>query len=91
MGEVFPLALPWAGGVAAGDYGKEGGSGGGGGAGPGDGDESLVVEGVPRCEFERVLFKVPAPEKTLRAVGVDGEGEEVSTGGGWKFDRGDAD
>jgi hypothetical protein len=31
----------------------------------------VVVERVPRCEFERILFKVPAPEKTLRAVDSD--------------------
>ncbi|KAH6838351.1 hypothetical protein B0I37DRAFT_440017 [Chaetomium sp. MPI-CAGE-AT-0009] len=29
---------------------------------------------MARCEFERILFKVPAPEKTLRAV--DGNGGE---------------
>jgi hypothetical protein len=32
---------------------------------------AVVVERVPRCEFERILFKVPAPEKTLRAVDSD--------------------
>lgn len=42
----------------------------------GDGDVEEVVEGVARCEFERVLFRVPAPGKTLRAVG-DGKGGEV--------------
>jgi hypothetical protein len=35
-----------------------------------------VVEGMARCEFERMLFKVPAPEKTLRTV--DGDGGNVS-------------
>jgi hypothetical protein len=35
----------------------------------------VMVEGRPMCEFERMLFKVPAPEKTLRAV--DGEWAEV--------------
>ncbi|KAK4039887.1 hypothetical protein C8A01DRAFT_16167 [Parachaetomium inaequale] len=34
----------------------------------GERDGEVLVEGVPRCEFERILFKVPAPEKTLRAV-----------------------
>ncbi|KAL2136974.1 hypothetical protein VTI74DRAFT_11156 [Chaetomium olivicolor] len=34
----------------------------------------VVVERTPRCEFEKMLFKVPAPEKTLRAVG-DGGGQ----------------
>lgn len=51
-----------------------------GGDGDDDGDEeggrSVVVEKVARCEFERVLFRVPAPRKTLRAVG-EKEGEEV--------------
>jgi hypothetical protein len=51
--------------------------GGGGGEDGGGEDTGLVVEGVPRCGFERVLFKVPAPEKTLRTVGVDGDGGEV--------------
>jgi hypothetical protein len=35
-----------------------------------------VVEGMARCEFERMLFKVPAPEKTLRTV--DGDEGDVS-------------
>lgn len=34
-------------------------------------DGEVVVERVARCEFERVLFKVPAPEKTLRTVDQD--------------------
>ncbi|KAH6641894.1 hypothetical protein F5144DRAFT_150278 [Chaetomium tenue] len=34
-------------------------------------DGEVVVEGVARCEFERALFKVPAPEKTLRTVDRD--------------------
>ncbi|KAL2193109.1 hypothetical protein P885DRAFT_81554 [Corynascus similis CBS 632.67] len=39
------------------------------------GEVVVVVEREPRCEFERALFRVPAPEKTLRAVtGKDGEG-----------------
>jgi hypothetical protein len=50
----------------------------GGGGDGGEGDARLVVEGLPRCEFERVLFKAPAPEKTLRTVGVEGDGGEVS-------------
>jgi hypothetical protein len=41
-------------------------------------DGEVVVEGRARCEFERMLFRVPAPEKTLRAV--DGEGSEVRVG-----------
>jgi hypothetical protein len=32
-----------------------------------------VVEGEARCELERIMFKVPAPEKTLR----DAKGDEV--------------
>ncbi|GAB1315259.1 hypothetical protein MFIFM68171_05469 [Madurella fahalii] len=31
----------------------------------------------PVCGFERVLFKVPAPERSLRAVGAGGEGDWV--------------
>lgn len=38
------------------------------------GDETGVGKG-PVFEFERYLFKVPAPEKTLRRVG--GEGEDM--------------
>ncbi|KAK4247879.1 hypothetical protein C7999DRAFT_14153 [Corynascus novoguineensis] len=37
-------------------------------------EKVVVVEREPRCEFERALFRVPAPEKTLRTVtGKDGE------------------
>lgn len=38
-----------------------------------------VVERMARCEFERMLFKVPAPEKTLRTV--DGDWGDVSLRG----------
>ncbi|KAK4139981.1 uncharacterized protein C8A04DRAFT_15354 [Dichotomopilus funicola] len=31
-------------------------------------DGEVLVEGKPRCVFERILFEVPAPGKTLRAV-----------------------
>ncbi len=34
----------------------------------GDRDGVVVVEGHARCGFEKVLFEVPAPRKTLRAV-----------------------
>ncbi|KAL2192158.1 hypothetical protein L209DRAFT_100012 [Thermothelomyces heterothallicus CBS 203.75] len=37
-------------------------------------DGEVLVERQPRCEFERILFRVPAPEKTLRAV----DGSEAS-------------
>ena len=40
----------------------------------GDRDGLMVVEGQAKCGFERVLFEVPAPGKTLRAV------EEVKVG-----------
>ncbi|KAL2158279.1 hypothetical protein VTH06DRAFT_4600 [Thermothelomyces fergusii] len=31
-------------------------------------DGEVLVEREPRCEFERILFRVPAPEKTLRSI-----------------------
>ncbi|KAK4121201.1 hypothetical protein N657DRAFT_577813 [Parathielavia appendiculata] len=46
----------------------------------GEKDGDVVVEGTPRCEFERTLFKVPAPGKTLRAVDAE-HGDAVSLSG----------
>ncbi|KAK4104416.1 hypothetical protein N658DRAFT_463895 [Parathielavia hyrcaniae] len=45
----------------------------------------VVVEGTPRCEFERMLFKVPAPRKTLRAVDVEEDGSGKSGMAGKKI------
>jgi hypothetical protein len=48
----------------------------------------VVLEGEARCEFERALLKVPAPPKTLRAVGGDESGEVSFLGEGLPPRRG---
>lgn len=53
------------------------------GSGDGDGDGQGVGgsrddEEGPLCQFERALFRVPAPEKTLRSVEEVNMGNKVS-------------
>jgi hypothetical protein len=70
----------------------DGHGGDGGEGGPREGVQSVfhgsregevMVEGRPRCEFERMLFKVPAPGKTLRAVDVEEVEVSITITEGW--------